>query len=184
MTDLETTVHEPSLTAGETEMLLFALDRSRAQFAWKCRGLDAAALGRAFPPSEMTLGGLLKHIALVEQRYAIDFTGRPPGPPLDDPAARSDPHWVWRSAADDAPETLYDLWRSAVDYARDGMTAALADGGLDQLAKFTANDEGESPTVRRILVDLICEYARHIGHADLFREAIDGLVGEDPPQAS
>ncbi|MEA2484825.1 MAG: hypothetical protein QOC55_2772, partial [Thermoleophilaceae bacterium] len=41
---------------------------------------------------------------------------------------------------------------------------------------------GKSPNLRRMLVDLHDEYARHVGHADLFREAVDGLVGEDPPQ--
>src|SRR5262249_60257944 len=75
-TPLDTTIHEPSLAAGEIEMLLFALERSRAQFAWKCGGLDAAALSKPYPPSAMTLGGLLKHLALVEdRRTAIDLTG-------------------------------------------------------------------------------------------------------------
>src|SRR6266542_6881186 len=67
-TVLDTTIHEPSMTAGEVEMLLFALERSRAQFAWKCGGLDAAGLSQRHPPSAMTLGGLLKHLALVEDR--------------------------------------------------------------------------------------------------------------------
>jgi Protein of unknown function (DUF664) len=67
-TALDTTIREPSMTAGEIEMLLFALDRSRAQFAWKCGGLDAAGLRKRYPPSAMTLGGLLKHLALVEDR--------------------------------------------------------------------------------------------------------------------
>jgi hypothetical protein len=57
----------------------------------------------------------------------------------------------------------------------------LADGGLDQPTKYVMSD-GESPNLRRVLVDLHDEYARHVGHADLFREAVDGLVGEDPPQ--
>ena len=178
----DTTVHEPSLTAGEAEMLRFALDRSRAQFAWKCGGLDAAALNRAHPPSTLTLAGLLKHLALVEERYTIDFTGEAPGPPLDAPEARTDPGWVWRSAQDDKPDDLYALWRTTVERSRAAMDRALADGGLDQPAKFTATDAGESPNLRRILVDLHDEYARHVGHADLLREAIDGLVGEDPPR--
>jgi Protein of unknown function (DUF664) len=59
----------------------------------------------------------------------------------------------------------------------------LSDGGLEQPSKFTTSD-GESPDLRRVLVDLHDEYARHVGHADLFREAVDGLVGEDPPQPS
>ncbi|WP_213009842.1 mycothiol transferase [Paractinoplanes toevensis] len=179
MTD--TAVPEPSLNAGEEEMLLFALARSRATFAWKTGGLDAAALGRAHPPSAMTLGGLIKHLALVEERYTIDFSGRPPGPPLSD-ADHDDPAWVWRTAADDSPEVLYGLWSGAVARSRAAMAAALADGGLDQPAKFTSDDNGNHPNLRRIVVDLHDEYARHVGHADLFREAIDGLTGEDPPQ--
>ena len=184
MTDetvLDTTVTEPSMTAGEVEMLMFALDRSRAQFAWKCGGLDAAALDRRLPPSTMTLGGMLKHLALVEELYTIDFTGEPPGPPLD-VADWNDPTWSWRTAADDSPGELYGLWRRAVARSRAAMAAAVADGGLDQPAKFTTSDEGESPNLRRIVVDLHDEYARHVGHADLLREAIDGLVGEDPPR--
>jgi Protein of unknown function (DUF664) len=57
----------------------------------------------------------------------------------------------------------------------------LADGGLDQPSKFTI-PSGEHPNLRRVLVDQIEEYIRHTGHADLLREAVDGLVGEDPPQ--
>ncbi|MER5862245.1 DinB family protein [Kitasatospora sp. NPDC002040] len=185
MTDdnvLDTTIHEPSMTAGEVEMLLFALDRSRAQFAWKCGGLDAAALNRPLPPSTLTLGRLVKHMALVEQRYTIDFTGEAPGPPLDTAEAMSDPDWAWRSADDDTPEQLYGLWRRAVEHARDSLAKALADGGLDQPAKYTASADGVPPNLRRIVVDLHDEYARHVGHADLLREAVDGLVGEDPPQ--
>jgi hypothetical protein len=61
-------------------------------------------------------------------------------------------------------------------------TSALATGGLDQLSGYTTSS-GEHPNLRRALVDLIEEYNRHTGHADLFREAVDGLTGEDPPQA-
>ncbi|MFG2040440.1 DUF664 domain-containing protein [Dactylosporangium sp. NPDC048998] len=183
MTD-DTTIHEPAPTAGEAEILLFALDRSRAQFAWKCGGLDAAGLNRRQPPSMMTLGGLLKHMAAVEERYTVDFTGEPPGPPLDAPEARADPGWVWRSAAGDTPEELYDLWRRAVARSRAAMTKALAGGGLDRPALYTTWDGGGSPNLRRIVVDLHDEYVRHVGHADLLREAVDGLVGEDSPQAA
>jgi hypothetical protein len=175
MTDLQ----EPSATAGEAEMLLFALERSRAQFAWKCGGLDAEGLRRPQPPSTMTLGGLLKHMALVEELYMIDFTGEAPGPPLDAPEARSDHEWVWRSAAGDTPEYLYGLWHGAVARSRAAMAKA---GGLDQPAKYRTDANGVAPNLRRLLVDLHDEYARHVGHADLLREAVDGLVGEDPPR--
>jgi hypothetical protein len=177
-----TALPEPGPDAGEAELLLFALERSRAQFAWKTSGLDAPALRRAFPPSAMTLGGLLKHLAAVEERYTIDFTGRPPGPPLDSPEALSDPQWVWRSAFKDEPQQLYALWQSSVTRSRTAMAPILAAAnGLDRKAEYSRNDAGESPNLRRILIDLHDEYARHVGHADLLREAVDGLVGEDPP---
>jgi hypothetical protein len=180
---LDTTIHEPPLeSSSEVEMLLFALDRSRAQFAWKCGGLDAAGLRRAHPPSAMTLGGLLKHLALVEDRYVGEFLTRELVPrPWYAAEIAADPDWEWHSAADDSPEELYALWHHAVARSRAAIARLLADGGADQPSAFTT-PSGESPNLRRVLVDLHDEYARHVGHADLFREAVDGLVGEDPPQ--
>ncbi|ACQ79002.1 protein of unknown function DUF664 [Beutenbergia cavernae DSM 12333] len=178
----DTRIHEPELTAGETETLVFGLDRTRAQFAWKTGGLDAAALRRPFPPSTMTLGGLLKHLAFIESLHAAEaLTGRSPGEPWESVDWDANPGWDWESAADDSPEELYALWHGAVAGARTALAAVVADGGLDARWKFTMSG-GEPPNVRRYLVDMHEEYARHVGHADLFREAIDGLVGEDPPQ--
>lgn len=163
-------------------MLLFALDRSRLTFAWKCGGLDAAGLSTPLPPSAMTLGGLLKHLALIEDFYTTrDVTGEPMGPPWRAADFDADPDWEWHSAASDTPEALYELWRGAVGRSRAAWAAALASGGLDQPAQF-APESGEPRNLRRVLVDLHEEYARHVGHADLLREAVDGLVGEDPPQ--
>jgi hypothetical protein len=177
---LDTTIHETSMTAGEVETLLFAIERSRAQFAWKCGGLDTAGLSRQHPPTAMTLGGLLKHLALVEDWYtARDLTGQPMGPPWNVVDFDADPQWEWRTAADDSPEELYALWQGAVERSRAAVAKALADG-LDQPPKSTTRS-GEAPNLRRILIDLHDEYARHVGHADLLREAVDGLVGEDPP---
>jgi hypothetical protein len=180
---LSTSIDEPSMAAGEVEMLLFALARSRATFAWKVGGLDSAGLNQAHPPSAMTLGGLVKHMAGVEERQmAMAVTGERPAPPWDTMMPGDDPDFEWRTAAEDSPEYLYDLWRSAVARSEAATAAALAeDGGLDRPWKIAFGD-GEPPNLRRALVDLHDEYARHVGHADLFREAVDGLVGEDPPQ--
>lgn len=179
---LDTTIHEPAMTAGEVDMLLFALERSRAQFAWKCGGLEAAGLNRSHPPSAMTLGGLIKHMALVEERYIGEYLTERATWPSWIPADIADhADWEWRTAADDSPEDLYALWQGVVERSRAVMARMLADGGADRPSTFTT-ESGESPNLRRILVDLHDEYARHVGHADLFREAIDGLVGEDPPQ--
>ena len=92
----------------------------------------------------------------------------------------TDPEWEWHSAVEDSPEQLYALWRDAVARSRVVVAEAVSDGGLDHQAQFILPD-GRSPSLRRQLIDMIAEYARHVGHADLIRESVDGLVGEDPP---
>jgi uncharacterized damage-inducible protein DinB len=183
MTDLNEPGHpEPPLAGDETATLLGSLERQRATLAWKCGGLDADGLRATLGASSITLGGLLKHLANFEDDYfSARLFGRDPGPPWDGVDWGADPEWDWRSAAEDTPEQLVTLWRDAVARSRSAVTEALADGGLDRLASGISNSRGESPSLRRILIDLIEEYARHVGHADLIRESVDGLVGEDPP---
>jgi uncharacterized protein DUF664 len=172
------------IAGDETATLLGALERERAIFAWKSGGLDAVGLRTTIAASSITLGGLLKHLALVEDDYfSHRLHGRPYGPPWDAVDWEADPDWEWRTAAEDTPEQLTSLWQDAVARSRDSVEEALADGGLDRLARGVTDDRGEAPSLRRIMIDLIEEYARHNGHADLIREAIDGVVGEDPPRA-
>jgi hypothetical protein len=78
------------------------------------------------------------------------------------------------------PEELYALYDGAVDRARKRYADALARGGLDQPV-HASTDAGEHASLRRLLCDLLEEYGRHTGHADLLREAVDGVTGEDPP---
>src|SRR5262249_22758567 len=92
----------------------------------------------------------------------------------------ADPDWEWHSAAEATPEQLRPLGQGPVPRSRSAVSEALAGGGVDQLAHYTSPD-GRSPSLRRILIDMIEEYGRHVGHADLIREAVDGLVGEGPP---
>jgi hypothetical protein len=183
MTDLDEQGHaEPPLAGDETATLLGSLERQRATLAWKCGGLDAAGLQARVAASAITLGGLLKHLALVEDdTFSRKLLGRHPGPPWDTVDWDANPDWEWHSAAEDSPEQLVALWQDAVARSRSVVAEALADGGLDQLGRYTTS-RGESPSLRRILIDLIEEYARHVGHADLIRESVDGLVGEDPPR--
>lgn len=171
---------EPPIAGDETSTLLGSLDRQRATLAWKCGGLDAAGLKATTAASSITLGGLLKHLALVEDDYfSRRLFGRDPGPPWNTVDWAADPDWDWRSAAEDTPEQLMTLWQDAVARSRATVAEALADGGLDRLGQPWP--DGKAPSLRRILIDLIEEYARHVGHADLIRESVDGLVGEDPP---
>ena len=164
---------------GEVEALLGALHRNRRTFAWKTGGLDAEAMRRTLGPSTLTLGGLVKHLALVEDHY---FTHQLHGrdyPAVWAPMATQD-DWEWTSAADDTPEELRSLWLAAVARSQAAVDEALAGGGLATLC--AATDRPEPLNLRRVVVDLIEEYARHTGHADLIRESIDGLTGEDAPQ--
>ena len=133
------------------------------------------------PPSTMTLGGLLKHMALVEDtHFARLWSATAPGPPWDEVDWDADRDWEWHSAASDSPEQLMALWEQAVSRSRAVVAEALSAGGLDQVGAYVPSDGSASPNLRRILLDLIEEYARHVGHADLIRESVDGLVGEDP----
>ena len=132
-------------------------------------------------PSSLTLGGLLKHLALQEDyTFNTKLSGTPVGAPWNAADWEADDNWEFNSAADDTPEELYALWDGAVEASRAKLDAALADGGLDQLVHVTAPD-GRHASLRRLVCDLIEEYGRHTGHADLLREAVDGRVGEDPP---
>lgn len=191
-TVLDTRIAEPPMDAGEAEMLLFALDRSRAQLAWKCGGLSSEGLDRRHPPSALTLRTLLRHLTVLEHHYlAVHGTGEaflyPDWPELPEPSPPwlavvfQDPDWAWRVPEEETVEQTCAMWQAAAGHAREGWRRVLADGGLDQPSK-NAFEPGDRPNLRRILVDLHDEYARHVGHADLIRESVDGLVGEDPPQ--
>lgn len=170
----------PPVAGNEVDTVLGELERGRSYLAWKCGNLDAAGLRATLGPSTMTLGGLLKHLAVVEDnQFRVKLYGRAPHPPWDTVDWDADPDWEWRSAADDSPEELMSLWREAVDRSRALVAEALAVGGLDRPADGAWPD-GQTPNLRRLLMDMVEEYARHVGHADLIRESVDGLVGEDP----
>ena len=172
---------EPPLAGSEAEHLVGALDRLRATFRWKADELDAAGLSTRIGASSLTLGALLKHLALVEdQTFGPKLSGAQLGAPWDTGDWENDPDWEITSAGNDTPEELYELWDTAVERSRATLDAALAEGGPEQLIHISS-PEGTHPSLRRLLCDLIEEYGRHTGHADLLREAVDGRVGEDPP---
>jgi uncharacterized damage-inducible protein DinB len=168
---------EPPLAADETGTLLGFLDFQRATLAWKCAGVDDAGLRATVGVSTMTLGGMLKHLAYVEDHWTSRLHGRDPHPPWDTVDWTADPDWDWHSAAEDAPEQLRAFWRDTVERSSALIADALAAGGLGQLAK-RAWPDGRAPSLRWILVHLVEEYARHNGHADLIRESVDGAIGE------
>lgn len=169
---------EPPLAADETDTLRGFLEYQRATFAWKCAGLDPVGLQRSVASSSMTLGGMMKHLALVEESWfgerLMEKDSLPPWNAVD---WDSDPNWEWRTAAEDSPEQLRAQWDTSVAYANAMMDEGLSKGGVDQLARRKWLD-GRAPSLRWILCHMIEEYARHNGHADLIREAVDGQTGE------
>jgi hypothetical protein len=172
---------EPPLDGTEAEHLLGALGRQRATFRWKADGLGEAGLRRRLPSSSLSLGGLLLHLAMCEDYY---LTTKLRGEELVEPW-RSLGHdgtdeWEFATEALSAEET-YAVFDEGVVRNTRRIEDALAEGGLDLVAHID-DGNGNHPRLRRLLCDLLEEYARHTGHADLIREAVDGRVGEDPPE--
>jgi uncharacterized damage-inducible protein DinB len=169
---------EPPVAADEAATLLGFLDYQRATLAWKTGGLDADSLSATVAVSTMTLGGILKHLAWVEDNWFSRWLGgNEPGSPWNTVDWGADPDWEWHSAATDTPEQLIALWEEALVRSRSAVAEALTAGGLDQLAERKWAD-GRSPNLRWIVCHMIEEYARHNGHADLLRESVDGATGE------
>lgn len=175
----------PPTAGDEAATLLGSLERARATFAWKVAELDEKGLAAQVGASALTLGSLIKHLAFVEDlKFTTVLLGEDLVAPWNAVDWENDARWPWYSAAEDSPSALYDLWHDAVARSRASVSRALARGGLDVRIKYGFGDDpDEALSLRRLLVDIIEEYARHAGHADLIRETIDGVVGEDPPGA-
>ena len=170
---------EPPFNGDETSAVFGALDRKRTTFRWKCADLDEDGLAASAAASQLTLGGLLKHLALIEDHYfQVKILGRAMPPDWDD-AGESD-EWEFSSAAQDSPAELYGRWDAAVRRSRAAVDEIVRRGGLDAPAAQTMPD-GSPVNIRRMVLDLVEEYGRHTGHADIIREAVDGRTGEDPP---
>lgn len=164
----------PAMDAPERDLLEGFLDGYRTVLLRKADGLASAQLATPLGPSEMTLGGLLKHMAYVEDNW---FTQVLLGDPAPEPWASvdwdADHDWEWHTAVDDAPEALVRLYETAVRRSR---AAAATFDDLDAVAARASRDGTAS--LRWIYVHMIEEYARHCGHADLIRESIDGATGD------
>jgi len=171
---------EPPHEAGEAETLLGFLDYQRATLEWRCRGLDDDQLRTSLAPTEMTLAGLLKHLAVVEDDWFTRVVGDGPMPePWRSVDWEADWDWEWHSAAHDSGEDLRALWAAAVERSRAVVASILSEGGEDPLAQSRAASGGQdSVCLRWVITHMIEEYARHNGHADLLRESIDGETGE------
>lgn len=170
---------DPPFVADEVTMLRSYLDYQRQTFRRKTRGLTQAELATTHPPSTLTLAGLVKHLALVEDWwFGVYLRGTEAVAPFTDIDFDADPEWEFRTAATDPPEELHALYDSVVAACDGFVDAALTEGGAEALAVRAHPRTGERPSLRWIMLHMIEEYARHNGHADLIREAVDGSTGE------
>jgi uncharacterized damage-inducible protein DinB len=170
---------DPPLHGDEVAVLRSFLTYHRDTLRWKCSGLTQEQLAQPLPPSDMTLGGMMKHLAIVES-YWFDtvFAGDEYMPPFDTVDLESDPDWEWHTARDDTPAELLALFDEAVRRANAVVDDALSRGGLEQGSARKSRRVDSTFTLRWILVHMIEEYSRHNGHADLIRQSIDGQIGE------
>jgi hypothetical protein len=158
------------LVGDERAILTAVLDWHRQTFELKCSGVPSQRLSsKSIPPSGLSLHGLVRHLAAVERWwFRLQFAGE------DVPMlyySDDDPNQDFDSLDGD-PAEAFAIWRAECDRARDIVARAAS---LDQTG--TRVSDGQPISLRRILVDMIAEYARHDGHADLLRERIDGATG-------
>jgi uncharacterized damage-inducible protein DinB len=147
---------EPDLAVGELETLVGFLEFHRATLEWKTRGLTDDQLRQRIASSTMTLGGLLMHVAYVEEHWFVGVIhDRELMSPWAEVNWKATPDWEWDAAYTISGDAMRAQWNTSVERSRAALSAALESA-----------------------VHMIEEYARHNGHADLLREAIDGQTGE------
>jgi len=166
---------EPPEAGDERSTLEGFLDYQRATLAWKCEGLSEPQLkAAAVPPSNLTLLGLVRHLAEMERAtFRVMMAGQ------DVPRLFGSGDGDFDGAVPD-PRVVaeaWDAWRAEVDFATRFVAGAPS---LDFAGDDPENQHGSGGgpmSLREVLVGMIEEYARHMGHADLLRESIDGVTG-------
>ncbi|MCX4694574.1 DinB family protein [Streptomyces sp. NBC_01408] len=164
---------EPSTTADEREMLEGWLDYHRATLAWKCEGLDDEQLRRTpLAPSELSLLGLVRHLAEVERYWFREIMAGEDLPELYCTSEDPDGDFHFTDTATWA--RAEQVWQTETELARQ----AVKGHALDLRSDSASHHRGEVFSLRWVYHHMIEEYARHNGHADLLREQIDGATGE------
>ncbi len=161
------------LNRGERATLIDYLRVYRLTLELKCEGLSPEQLAtRSVPPSTMSLLGLVRHLAAVEQSWFRRVMDRDLElPRLYGKGGHRDADFDRAVGTPECVDEAFATWRSEIAYAEAWVERAES---LDVLG---LHPEGELE-LRDVLVHLIEEYARHCGHADLLRECIDGRTGQ------
>lgn len=159
--------HDPPLHAPELETLRAFLDYHRATILKKIDGVSDEDLRKPMVPSGICLLGIVKHLAYVE-RWWFRTVFR--GEELEYPWTDDDPDADWRIEDGESTEEVIRLYQYETAMAREIVNAAAPDD--------VAKSEKSQASLRWILTHMIEETARHNGHADIFRELIDGTTGE------
>lgn len=169
--------NRPALV-DERTTLVEVLRSARLTLEMKCAGLDAEALARrSVPPSTMSLLGLVRHLAEMERHAFRTVMAGEAASRLYCSDADRDGDFDGAIADPQVVAEAWDAWRAEVEFAeRFVATAPSFDvTGADR----TGIGAGDGPiSLREVMVETIHEYARHLGHADLLRERIDGRIGQ------
>jgi uncharacterized damage-inducible protein DinB len=158
-------------TGGEKESLLAAIERHRDVVLWKVAGLDDEELRRPVTASGTSLLGLVKHLGAVEYGWFCDTFGLPTEPlPFDD----DDPEADMRVAPGESTADVLAFYGRA----RSAANAVVADLAMEDTGTAWY---GETVTLRWVMIHMLEEGCRHVGHMDIVRELIDGVTGAHPP---
>jgi uncharacterized damage-inducible protein DinB len=160
-------------SVGEMATLVDFLTGCRQTLELKCQGLGAEQMARrSAPPSNMSLLGLVRHMADVERYWFRQILSGEDAPRRYRTSEDHDADFNGATADAAVVDEAWDAWREEVAYAEHWV-----EGCGDLGATVRLPDEEEDFAVREVLMHMIEEYSRHCGHADLLRERIDGRVG-------
>lgn len=165
---------DPTDDVGDhANALLTYLEFFRSVVADKVAGLDEDTLRSSVLPSGWSPLELVKHLAFMERRWVVwGFLGEQ----IADPWGDDDTSGRWHVAPQESAASLVDALRAGGRRTREVVEASPLSAPARTGGRFGADQP--TPTLERILLHLLQEYARHVGHLDVVRELLDGAVGE------
>jgi uncharacterized damage-inducible protein DinB len=164
------TRRDPPANGNERATLQGFLDYHRDTLMWKCSGLtDEQLTARPLPTTNLSLLGLVRHLADVERSWFRRRVAGEDAPPIF--YTEAEPDLDIDPPADADPLSDIDTFKAEVAAAQDAVRDRPLDGTF-------LSSRGSTISLRWVYLHMIEEYARHNGHADLIRQAIDGVTGE------